>query len=296
VPKRFFAFGCSCTYYKWLTWADIASYHLNRRGYQCYNFGMAGAGNQLIFYNLILANTIYKFTDNDIIMVVWSSWPREDRLVNNKYSQQTAYMLDEELQWSSFGSVLNNTDHWHNQYAHEAWTLENDFVKNLSCILACKSMFNIDFEGHIDPIENLKKIESIIKPYNVDNHPLLLKLLNQEINLGARLEYSQEDYKDQEDINVVKKDGHPQPLNYLHYVKHVIQPNVKIELVDDTTIKFVREYWQKHRIMDFKEMSESTDNIRKNFVSTDLWGGDFGDIFHGPIQKLINQVHSLNKS
>lgn len=75
-PKRLFTFGCSFTNYAWATWANILAYELNC---EFYNFGKSGAGNQFISSMITQADQIYNFTDDDLVMVCWSSVSREDR-------------------------------------------------------------------------------------------------------------------------------------------------------------------------------------------------------------------------
>ena len=79
--KRFFAFGCSFTNYHWPTWADIIGQDIEF--YE--NWGVMGAGNQFIFNSVIEANQKYKFTDTDLVMIMWSTINREDRYVNNEW-------------------------------------------------------------------------------------------------------------------------------------------------------------------------------------------------------------------
>ena len=80
--KRFFAFGCSFTNYIWPSWADIVGQDIQH--YE--NWGVMGAGNQFIFNSVIEANQRYKFTDTDLIMIMWSIVGREDRYLENQWS------------------------------------------------------------------------------------------------------------------------------------------------------------------------------------------------------------------
>ena len=101
--KRFFAFGCSFTRYRWPTWADIISVEIP----ESYNCGRSGAGNQYIFHSLIEANQRYKFNSDDLVLIMWSSISREDRYVKDK--------------WLSLGSIYNQN------------TYDDKFVKTLTC-------------------------------------------------------------------------------------------------------------------------------------------------------------------
>ena len=71
---RLFTFGCSFTQYKWPTWADI----LGRQFDYYENWGKAGAGNQYIVNSITEAHLRNKFTPDDTIVVMWTSFLRLD--------------------------------------------------------------------------------------------------------------------------------------------------------------------------------------------------------------------------
>lgn len=93
--KRFFAFGCSVTNYKWATWADIIGQDIEF--YE--NWGEPGGGNAFIFNSIIEANTRYNFTKDDLVIVFWSTKEREDRYLNNKWFHATPSSIE-----SKYGS------------------------------------------------------------------------------------------------------------------------------------------------------------------------------------------------
>jgi len=97
--KRFFAFGCSWTNYKWPTWADIIGKDIEL--YE--NWGEPGAGNHFIFNSVIEADTRHNFTDTDLVIIFWSTKEREDRYLNNKWSHATASSVEEQYgkEWIS---------------------------------------------------------------------------------------------------------------------------------------------------------------------------------------------------
>jgi hypothetical protein len=77
---RVFAFGCSLTQYFYPTWADVLIHHYVEEGATVgENWGRSGAGNQYISTRLWEANTEHKFNKDDIILLQWSSFFREDR-------------------------------------------------------------------------------------------------------------------------------------------------------------------------------------------------------------------------
>lgn len=77
--KRFFAFECSFTNYKWPTWADIIGQDIEF--YQ--NWAMPGAGNHFIFNSVIEADARYHYNKDDLVIIFWSTKEREDRYHNN---------------------------------------------------------------------------------------------------------------------------------------------------------------------------------------------------------------------
>ena len=82
--KRFFVFGCSFTNYYWPTWADIISKEMPEVEY--YNFGRCGAGNPFISNRVVEADIKLKFTDTDLVMVMWTTLCREDRYFHNNWN------------------------------------------------------------------------------------------------------------------------------------------------------------------------------------------------------------------
>jgi hypothetical protein len=81
--KRFFAFGCSFTKWRWPTWVDIL--HMQMPKVEIYNAGRGGAGNLYIGCQYSLYNNKFKFTDTDLIAVMWTTFYREDRYVNGMW-------------------------------------------------------------------------------------------------------------------------------------------------------------------------------------------------------------------
>lgn len=81
--KRVFAFGCSFTNYVYPTWADIIMNEMPNT--ESYNFGKAGGGNHFIACRIAEAHTRFKFTDTDLVMVMYSTAFREDRYIDGKW-------------------------------------------------------------------------------------------------------------------------------------------------------------------------------------------------------------------
>lgn len=71
--KRLFAFGCSFTNYKWPMWPEILGHTIP----EYYNYGEAASDNQTIFYKILEADALYKFNENDLVIVMWTTYWRD---------------------------------------------------------------------------------------------------------------------------------------------------------------------------------------------------------------------------
>jgi len=130
---RIFTFGCSWTHYIWPTWADMIRY--TDQAPNVINWGKGGMGNVGIFYRMIECDLKNKFTENDLIIVQWSSWTREDRFIDK---------------WEAYGNIFN-TPYYGEEYIKKYWSWNNDVIKNSSCILAANRMFQIDYQFNMLP-------------------------------------------------------------------------------------------------------------------------------------------------
>lgn len=123
--KRLFAFGCSFTQYGWPTWSDLIA--LNYKDKEYFNYGHPGLGNIGIAAKISEVNKRYEFCETDLVMVMWSTFCREDRWV--------------ESGWLSFGNVWNSEYglDWVKKYAdptgylirdHAIINLTNNWLQN----------------------------------------------------------------------------------------------------------------------------------------------------------------------
>lgn len=90
---RIFTYGCSFTSHIWPTWADLLLH--NNHGY---NFGNQGSGVVQIMNKIIYTDTVMKFTENDIVIVVLPTIHRWD------------FITGENSIWSTDGRIDNNID------------------------------------------------------------------------------------------------------------------------------------------------------------------------------------------
>jgi hypothetical protein len=100
---RLFTFGCSFTHYAWPTWADVVAID---QDLELYNFGMAGLGNLGIHQRVLEADCKFNFTADDKIMIMWTSWAREDKIVGYDYEAGGSIFTKYPARW-----VRNNFDY-----------------------------------------------------------------------------------------------------------------------------------------------------------------------------------------
>lgn len=135
--KRFFSFGCSFTQYYWPTWADIIAENLD---IEFHNFGVCGIGNVGIMHQLLIADLKYNLNKDDLIIVGWTYWNREDRYNNNR--------------WLAVGNIFNN-HYYDKNFIKKYWFADNDIVKNYTAIILANRSFDITYQFHIDDYHSL---------------------------------------------------------------------------------------------------------------------------------------------
>jgi len=136
--KRLFTFGCSFTQYMWPTWSHIAAYDMD---IEFHNFALAGLGNVGIQHRIIEADLKYEFQEDDIIMIMWTSWCREDRVKNGS--------------WNPTGSVLHRFNSVYDRaFLVKYWDYSNDIVKNSTAITTINKLYrhNIKWQGSAFPL------------------------------------------------------------------------------------------------------------------------------------------------
>jgi hypothetical protein len=232
--SRLFTFGCSFTHWPWPTWSNIIAHEL-AIPYQ--NWGFSGIGNVGIHSRLLECDIRNKFTEDDIILVVWSSWTREDR-----YDvKQTRYS---NFGWSVTGDVLHSYD---KAFIDNYWSMNNDIVKNSTAIISANKMFDIKFNGHISmPVSSLYDDPA-------------LRFMHREKQLALFYEpYIPNDgiYKEKHPCRYTKtKDTHPDILSHLDYVQEYLAPKLNLTL-SNTTVDFFTE--MHYTLLDFTENTMDT--------------------------------------
>ena len=257
---RLFTFGCSFTNFAWPTWADIIAYDL---GIPFENYGRAGHGNVSIAIHLAEADLIHNFTDRDLILVCWSSWSREDRLMPGG--------------WLSGGTVFNNHvfgPKWIKRY----WAESNDNIKNLHAIISSNKMFNINFQSHIqDYLHGRSFDQHDFSPwlkYLNEHVPKMLFANGFTVNDGP----AKRDWNGPPPFEGLLIDGHPDIIRHLMHAEFVYDTlgismkeqtikdynNLQNKICKDLKLKFP------------KKPLQGWDNIYKYMSRVD-WGPFIGD-------------------
>ena len=283
MSKRFFAFGCSFTNYRWATWADVIGSSLRRQGYEYYNYGNSGAGNYYMYSSLMAADQRHSFTDDDIIMVMWSSWNREDRFILNYDGWDPEYNL--RGQGTKEGNILSavnfsmNFDPSFLRY----WSLEDDIAKNILSISHARKLYNITYEHTIPAFEEPK---DFIRP---DADDPAERIFQKFINMcNNKKDLWDEGYRDTSIypmgsiVNAIKnEDGHPTPMHHLHYVKNHIQTSLPhLRLYDDTAVKMCENLEKKMIDAKHRNLKGWGDDIAK------IWNKEQKEILDGDYRTL----------
>ena len=242
--KRFFAFGCSMTSYGWPTWADIVAQEIP----EYYNYAQSGGGNLFISCQVTEASLRHKFTETDLVMVMWSSVAREDRHINGN--------------WLTPGNIYTQNyydDNFVNKFADDLGYLLRDInlitlTKNLLDVSPVEyfmlnmSPFNTTCE---DYMLNLK-YKDIRKMYSNTFDSILPDILTLELK-GTWPQHP-----------VSKKGGqtadyHPSPIQHFDYLKKLF-PEAQWS---NHTLKFVKsEQAQMEQLRDFDDMVFKKPQIR----------------------------------
>lgn len=209
---RLFVFGCSFSQYMWPTWANIVAYDLKM---PLYNFAFAGLGNVGIMQRVMEADFKFSFTPEDKIIIMWTSWSRDD------------YVMAHGM-WSNSGSRWN--EHYNKteiDLLKKRWSPMDDIVKNATAISYVDKLYkdNIYWQGHgFDPwidegSDNLIRDMFLDKEQQMKHKHLTRFYQNKIPNLPVR---NMETGKLAFDY---VEDSHPDVAEHLDIVQNYIYPH-----------------------------------------------------------------------
>ena len=214
--KRFYAFGCSYTNYRWPTWADIIGQQMPY--YE--NWGKLAAGNQFIFNSVVECNQSNGFNKDDLIIVMWSSIHREDRYVNN-YWETTAF---EQLE-SVYGVQ------WMRKYGIET---RGNLIRDLAYIKSIQYLLDSTGCDYVFLNGVFLTVPKGADPGQVDlaNATDVIEMYRDVLDSIKPSLWVETDHNKRPNFN----DRHPSPMESANYIKKYIDIDLHGEFV---------EYWER---------------------------------------------------
>ena len=218
--KRLFTYGCSMTGHRWPTWADILGQEIP--SYK--NYGVEGAGNQLISTHFLESNISENFNNKDVIIIMFSHYMREDRYIEKLgWNVRGNLFSAKHCKW--FKMFRKNRDWYNESHARYRDLIYMYCVKEILVNKSCLSYFGTmnDEYNHTNnlttPITNLT--QHIL--------PFLGYSMREAGCCGQWPRYSH-----------ISEEYHPSPAQHFTYLKKVF-PNV---IWKETTINFVN-FWEQ---------------------------------------------------
>jgi len=222
--NRFYSFGCSFTHHIWVTWANIIALDLK---IPFENWGKSGAGNQTIQSKVVECDFVNRFTKDDLIIIVWTSWQREDRFLNGY--------------WNCFGSIFNNPL-YDTAYIEKYWSEENDYIKNITAMhttrLAYKEFIKFEAAAYLPGLTNSETNLEQNQSYSFEQ---ISKIYYSNY---LRPEIFPFDFKRTSSHNGNCRDNHPDILDHLSFVKKSIYPKLGLTIKKETE-DFCHDYFNQ---------------------------------------------------
>lgn len=226
--KRIFTFGCSFTDWLWPTWADVLAYQSN---IPVFNGAKSGIGNDGIACRIVEYDQRFKFNEEDLIIVMWTSWTRESRFLNGR--------------WYPAGNVLNN-DFYDDRFVKKYWDWENDIIKNSSAMILTNKSYNIGANYFALGMLEVDEIP----------HSPLIDLYRNSLPTGPRFQDNRNFF------NGNVHDQHPDILNHVEFYNEHVASRFNFPSVEPDSIFHT---WQDYLTKRFN--LKQTDKIQKEFVS-----------------------------
>jgi hypothetical protein len=247
--KRFFAFGCSYVNYHYPTWADILIEDLKHKNITGYNCGKIGSGNQLISSRIWELYATQNFSEQDLIIISWSSFFREDRyhtgngwhtpgnIFFHKMTvpmKQNAYHYTDENQWKDLLHCLLR------DCAIITSTLEG--LKNTGAKVISTAVLDPYIDQ--DLINFSKDIKDLLDMYKLWLYPQIIPIQNYCYYHGIERDNSRPKYKIKNDTTSWIIEDHATPLEHFNYLENVVCKELDIILLDKTK-NFAKEWDNK---------------------------------------------------
>lgn len=249
--KRFFAFGCSFTGYIWPTWADVLAKEMPDAEY--YNFGKSGAGNLFITSRLIEANTKLNFTENDLVVLMYSTFCREDRYITNNWLTPGNIFTQDVYDHGFIGKFADPKGYLLRDINLITTNLE--YIRNQSCDII--PLMSVPF-NHQN--ENDKSVDDIIKAFKSTTESMPTSLLELEMKMNF-LPHGHRYYwhSDKE----IFEDYHPGPMRYRNYLEKLGFPlsNRSLTSIVEAEVKLKQTRTRNEIVQIFPDLTEGTKNF-----------------------------------
>lgn len=242
--KRLFVFGCSFTSYRWPTWADIVSQEIPDVDF--YNFGLCGGGNLLMSVRITEANLRYKFNEDDLIMVMWTTFCREDRYKDNR--------------WWMTGNIFSASHDYSEEFVRKYADPKGYLIRDLAVITQTTAflktlpatsiiMASVPYDHQQDPNDSsVREILELYKDTTLSTPPCLF-----ELEMNGVWENGHE-YLDPKELS---QDYHPNPNRYYNYLKKLGLP-----LTDKSLLYAQKSTDDLHKIRTRAELDMSFPEIK----------------------------------
>lgn len=259
--KRLFTFGCSFTRYMWPTYACLLNKHFLPK--QFANAGRPGGGSLICVSRLTQANRYFKFDENDLIVIMYPSYTREDRFKETTWECAgnifTARKFDKD-----FLKKYGNMSHYVLRDFALIDTIQG-YLKNLKCDnIQLMSVPHTGLEEYTyypqDELEVLTRMQDryndLFTNFAKDYTTFLMDTNNTGIHNGWGHEYD----------GLI--DPHPKPTIALEYLKYLgLNPNQEvIDFAYESDIN-LSKLKTRQEILDFyHDYNEELDWCIKHYI------------------------------
>jgi hypothetical protein len=213
--KRIFAFGCSFTSYIYPTWADLIYKSMNPDT-EFYNFGKSGGGNVFIANRITEANRKYKFTETDLVVVMWSTNARIDfyRTERNRWVTPGNIYTQNELSESTVRELEDLN--WFLMRDLSVIDLATSYLNNLPCGSIKLMATPYDYEIKQQHLEIKPITRSIIETYSSlsEQYPNISLYEFMNFTWSVSIKYKHHAHSEVEEFI----DYHPTPVDYANYL------------------------------------------------------------------------------
>jgi len=232
MNKRFFSFGCSFSSFWWPTWNDYIGLNFD----EYYSYGCGGADNKNILYRLLQADKKYKFTSDDTVMVMFTSFNRMSYVDKDFHIHNIGDIVNDNLKLHPLGKNYNFPTAVYDsciaiqsvESILKSKNVKYEFLQSMK-----HDFYNDDFEAEGEVKEDLDYCLDLFK------YPIMENWVYENYDfLKERVVWK--------DINT--HDGHPTMKHHFDFVKEFFPQYITdkvIEYYDNQQESFTDESLQK---------------------------------------------------